>query len=51
VTCSTCSGPLTPHCHTRHPTCTWLVCRTCKLTLDLASRRGYDQAGRRFRIT
>ena len=50
MVCSMCKGKLTPHCHETHPTCTWVRCRKCKTTLDLAGNRGYDAAGRRFRI-
>lgn len=53
--------PLKPHCRPttktgqkaprKHPTCTWLECRACRLVFDLRRMIGYDRNYRRVRIT
>lgn len=40
-TCPWCRADLYPHCRNGHPTCTWHICRDCKVTVDLAGRHAH----------
>ena len=50
-TCPRCkTGTLRPHCHDRHPTCTWFRCGACHSTIDLAGRRGWHEETGNFAL-
>ena len=43
--CPWCRGDVDPHCRNGHPTCKWVKCPDCRLTIDPQAHLGLTRTG------
>ena len=41
--CPWCRADVKPHCKNGHPTCTWVRCPDCGVTIEAQSKRAFDR--------